>query len=329
VKGRAQIDQLTLPFFSAGNWEGWNHHLRGNIEAFMRAPSQNKKLRVHIGDHTFAFYEEEGKMDMLRWFDYWLKGIDTGIMNEPRVKLCVRTSARECTWRFENEWPIQRTQYTKFYLNPQPSGGIVKGSLNDATLSRSAPATAGKLTYDAGPASKARSSRGIAGASFVTEPMNEEVEITGHTNLVMWVSSETEDMDVFAFLRKVNPDGSVETVSRGMLKVSHRQLDSKLSTAYRPYHTHTVEEKLKPIEIVPIQVEIWATSMVFQKGSRIRLDVMPTDGSHYFSSYHLKNNSVYTGADRSSYILLPIVPPKTEAQTNLGGIKLPRGEGQE
>jgi len=56
---------------------------------------------------------------------------------------------------------------------------------------------------------------------------------------------------------------------------------------------------------------------------------MPTDGSHYFSSYHLKNNSIYTGADRSSYVLLPIVPPKTEAQTNLGGIKLPRGEGQE
>ena len=175
VKGRAQIDQLTLPFFSAGNGEGWNHHLRGNIEAFMRALSQNKKLRVHTGGHTFAFYEEEGKMDMLRWFDYWLKGIDTGIMNEPRVKLCVRTSARECTWRFENEWPMQRTQYTKFYLNPQAYGGTVKGSLNDATLSRSAPAAAGKLTYDAGPASKARSSQGIAGASFVTEPMTEDV----------------------------------------------------------------------------------------------------------------------------------------------------------
>jgi hypothetical protein len=57
---------------------------------------------------------------------------------------------------------------------------------------------------------------------------------------------------------------------------------------------------------------------------------MPTDGSHYFSSYHLKNNSIYTGADRSSYVLLPIVPPKTEAQAaNLGGIKLPRGEGPE
>ena len=329
VKGRAQVDKLTLPIFSAGNWQGWNHHLRGNIEAFMRAPSQNKHLRVHIGGHTFAFYEDEGKMDMLRWYDYWLKGIKNGVMDEPPVKLCVRTSTRECTWRYENEWPIQRTQYTKFYLNAQAAGGVVKGSLNDATLSKAAPSAAGKLTYDAGPGSDGRGARGIPGASFVTEPMTEDVEITGHTNLVMWVSSETEDMDVFAFLRKINPDGSVETASRGMLKVSHRQLDPKLSTPFRPYHTHAVEQKLKPNEVVPIEVEIWATSMVFQKGSRIRVDVLPSDGGHYFSSYHLKNNTVYTGADRASYVQLPIVPAKPGTQlTKLGGIRVGGGGGE-
>ena len=329
VKGRAQMDKLTLPFFSVGNWQGWNHHLRGNIEAFERAPSRDKKLRVHIGGHTFAFYEEEGKRDMLRWYDYWLKGIDTGIMDEPPVKLCVRTSVRDCTWRFENEWPLARTQYTKFYLNPAPAGGVVANSLNDATLSRQPPPAPGRLTYDAGPASSARGSRGIPGASFVTPAMTEPVEVTGHINLVMWVSSETADMDVFAFLRKINPDGSVETVSRGMLKVSHRRLDPALSRPDRPYHAHTTEEKLQPGEVVPIEVEIWPTSMVFQPGSRIRLDVLPTDGNHYFSSYHLKNNSIYTGADRASYVLLPIVPPKGgTALTSLGGIRI-GGGGQE
>ncbi len=323
VKGRAQIGKLTLPLFSAGNWQGWNHHLRGNIEAFMRAPSQNKKLRVHIGGHTFAFYEDEGKMDMLRWYDYWLKGIETGIMNEPPVKLCVRTSVRECTWRFENEWPIQRTQYTKFYLSPEPAGGVVPGSLNDARLSAEAPSAPRQLTYDAGPASSARGSRGVPGASFVTEPLTSDVEVTGHVNLVMWVSSETDDMDVFAFLRKINHDGSVETASRGILKVSHRKLDATRSTPYRPYHTHDVEEKLQPGQVVPIEVEIWATSMVFQKGSRIRLDVLPHDGAHYFATYHLKNNSIYTGGDRASYLLLPIVPPKRGGEvTSLSGIKI-------
>jgi predicted acyl esterase len=329
AKARAQMDKLTLPFFSAGNWQGWNHHLRGNMEAFMRAPSQNKKLRVHIGGHTFAFYEDEGKLDMLRWYDHWLKGNDTGVMAEPPVKLCVRTSGRACEWRFENEWPIQRTQYTKYFLTPTPAGGVVQNSLNDVTLSKTAPAAPGRLTYDAGPAANGRGNRGIPGASFVTEPMTEAVEVTGHINLVMWVSSETDDMDVFAFLRKINPDGTVETASRGILKVSHRKLDPKLSTPYRPYHTHTIEEKLQPNQVVPIEVEIWATSMVFQPGSRIRLDVLPHDGRHYFAAYHLKNNSIYTGGDRASYVLLPIVPAKGGTTlTRLGGIRV-GGGGQE
>jgi predicted acyl esterase len=325
VKGRPDISKLTVPFYSAGNWDGWNHHLRGNIEAFEHAPSKNKKLRVHMGGHTYAFYTEEGKMDMLRWYDYWLKGINTGIMDEPPVKLCVRISARECKWRFEDEFPIQRTQYTKFYLSPEPAGGVVKGSLNDVSLSKTAPAAPGRLTYDAGPASSGRGRRGIPGASFVTEPLTEDVEVTGHVNLVMWVSSETDDMDVFAFLRKVNPDGRVDTLSRGILKVSQRKLDPKLSTPYRPYHSHDVEEKLKPGEIVPIQVEIWPTSMVFQKGTRIRLDVLPHDGEHYFATYHLKNNSIYTGGDHASYLLLPIVPPKPGLVTDLGGMRIGGG----
>ena len=143
----------------------------------------------------------------------------------------------------------------------------------------------------------------------------------------MWVSSETEDMDVFAFLRKINPDGSVVTATRGMLKVSQRKLDPKLSTPYRPYHPHDVEEKLTPGQIVPVEVEIWATSMIFEQGSRIRIDVLPHDGAHYFSSYHLKNNSIYTGPDHPSYVLLPIVPSKPGLVTDLGGIRIGSGGG--
>jgi uncharacterized protein len=155
--------------------------------------------------------------------------------------------------------------------------------------------------------------------------MTEDVEITGHINLVMWVSSETDDMDVFAYLRKVMPDGSVETAVNGMLKVSHRKLDPRLSTPYRPYHTHDEEQKLKPGEVVPVQVDIWPTSMVFQKGSRIRIDVLPHDGVRYFGTYHLKNNTVYLGGDRASYVLLPIVPAKSGPVPDLGGISL-RGD---
>jgi predicted acyl esterase len=314
VKARAQMDKITVPFFSVGNWTSF--HFPGNVDAFERAASKNKLFRVHIGGRLTEFYSDEGKLEQLRFYDHWLKGIDTGMMKEPPVRLCVRTSPTECKWRFEDEFPIKRTQYTKYFLSAQPSGGLVKESANDEIFSTSAPAAPGSLTYDAGPTSANR-----IGASFVSEPMAQDTEITGHVNLVMWISSETDDADVVARLRKVRADGRVENVSDGILKVSHRKLDPKLSRPDRPYHTHDEEQKLKPGDVVPIQVEIQTTSMVFQRGSRIRVDITPHDNQGYFAVYHLKKNTIYTGGDRASYILLPIVPPKPGPVPDLGGLR--------
>ncbi len=307
VKSRAQFDRITVPFYSSGNWGGWNHHLRGNVEAYVRSASEHKKLQMHIGGHTDAFYSEEGKVEMLRWFDYWLKGKDTGIMDEPPVKLCIRVSADECNWRFEDEWPLARTRYTKYYLSTQ-AAGAVEDAMHDLRLTLTPPTDGGEITFPSGPEAYARGRRGQPMVTFVTEPLTEDLEITGHINLVMWVSSETDDMDVFAYLRNMGPDGSVQTATRGILKVSHRRLDPQLSTPYRPYHMHDEEQKLEPGTVVPIEVEIWATSMVFRKGHRIRLDVQPHDGDHYFAAYKLKNNSIYAGGERASYVLLPVIP---------------------
>jgi len=262
---------------------------------------------VHIGGHTDAFYSDEGKHEMLRWFDYWLKGRETGIMDEPPVKLCVRVSVDECSWRFENEWPLARTQYTKFYLTTKPADAVAD-AMHDLGFSTERPTGESVITFPSGPEAYRRGTAGQPTVTFVTEPLEEDVEITGHINLVLWVSSETDDMDVFAYLRDQAPDGSVETATRGILKVSHRKLDPELSTIYRPFHAHDEEQKLAPGEVVPIEVEIWPTSMVFRKGHRIRLDVQPHDGEHYFAAYKLKNNSIYTGGDRPSHVLLPIIP---------------------
>jgi len=306
-----------VPFYSSGNWGGWNHHLRGNLEAFTRAASKTKKLQVHIGGHTDYFYSAEGRDEQLRWYDYWLKGIDTGIVSEPPVKLCIRTSVRDCTWRFENEWPLARTQYTRFYLTTERAGAV-KDAIHDVKLQASPPATSGTLAYDAGPASDARAERGLPTVSFSTEPLAADTEITGPINLVMWVSSDTDDMDLFAFLRKTMPDGTVQTATRGVLKVSHRKLDPGLSTPERPYHSHDVEQKLKPGEVVKVEVEIWPTSMVYEKGTRIRLDVQPHDGQHYFAAYHLGKNSIHIGGEHASYVLLPVVPARSDDKKSSG-----------
>ncbi|MCC7346203.1 MAG: CocE/NonD family hydrolase, partial [Variibacter sp.] len=121
---QAQWDEIEVPFYSVGNWTGFGLHMRGNTEAFMRSKSKHKKLRMHTGSHVHAFYTDDGKQDQIRFFDYWLKGIDNGIMAEPPVKLAIRKGKDEIEWRQENEWPLARTQWTKFYfdLSPAPQG---------------------------------------------------------------------------------------------------------------------------------------------------------------------------------------------------------------
>ena len=111
--------------FTVGNWSGMALHLRGNTEAFMRAASKHKKLRIHTGSHVHPFYTEEGRRDQIRFFDYWLKGIDNGVMDEPPVKLAIRKGGDEIEWRDEHEWPLARTQWTKLYFDlskPPPDG---------------------------------------------------------------------------------------------------------------------------------------------------------------------------------------------------------------
>jgi predicted acyl esterase len=106
-------------------------------------------------------------------------------------------------------------------------------------------------------------------------------------------------------------------VAKGWLRVSHRELDPQLSRPYRPYHKHLRRQWLKPGEIVQVQVEIWPTSMVFKKGHRIRLDIEPRDGvgsapyTHYHADYNVGENTVYSGGDKESYLLVPIIPPVT------------------
>lgn len=311
-RGRcAQWDRVKLPFLSAGNWGGPGLHLRGNTEAFARAASRHKRLRLHTGTHIGPFYRMEGRLDQIRFFDYWLKGIDNGLPNDPPVKLAIRVSKDEEAWRFENEWPLERTRWTKYYLSTQ-SGGLL------TPLPPAGPAT---LSYSAeGPRDDS-----FRGASFVTAPMERDTEITGPINLVMWVSSTVDDMDIFAALRNIAPDGTEVLfpegralpypVTKGWLRVSHRKLDQKLSTPYRPYLAHDEIQKVKPGEVIKVEVEILPTSCVLRKGHRLRLDVQPWDDEpntwfgHDNRSRWRGVNSICTGADQPSYLLLPVIPP--------------------
>ena len=166
------------------------------------------------------------------------------------------------------------------------------------------------------------------GVSFETAPLTEDTEVTGPIVLNLWVSSTSEDMDIFATLRNIDPDGndvcemgqqadSIACVTKGWLRASHRKLDHARALPYRPYHAHDERWWLEPGQIVECQVEIWPTCMVFRKGHKLRLDIGSVDGvgSLYFSHFHADynagaRNSVHAGGEHASYLLLPVIPPK-------------------
>jgi putative CocE/NonD family hydrolase len=317
-------------------------HLRGNTEGFMNAASKHKKLRIHTGSHFHPYHSEEGRNDQLRWFDYWLKGIDTGIMKDPPVKLEIRTggSKKPYPFRYENEWPLKRTKWTKMYLNIERAP-TEKEELLEGTLRKSAPAVQQKATYSgsgstsAGVASASslatthgHGASGRSGVSFVTPVLTEDTEVTGPLVANLWVSSTSEDMDLFVTIRNIDPDGHdvcevgqhgqpVPCVTKGWLRASHRKLDPEKSLPYRPYHAHDERQWLKKGEIVECRVEVWPTSMVFKKGHRIRVDIQPRDGAgsapytHYHGDYNAgAKNTIYAGGRTPSYVLLPVIPAK-------------------
>ncbi|MES2562122.1 MAG: CocE/NonD family hydrolase [Pseudomonadota bacterium] len=336
----ARWEQITVPMYSVGNWGGFSMHLRGNTEGFVNAASRHKKLRIHTGTHFHPFHSEEGRMDQLRWFDHWLKGIDTGILDEPPVKLEIRTggSPKRYEFRHENEWPLARTEWRKVYLridrDVSSEAGVVEGELDCNVPQKEA-----KLTYSASGSTSAgiasgsslattHGNTGRTGVSFESSPMPYDTEVTGPLMLNLWVSSTSEDMDIFASIRNIDPAGHdvcevgqhgqpVPCVTKGWLRASHRKLDPDKSLPYRPYHAHNERLWLEADQPVECQIEIWPTSMVFKKGHKLRLDIQPRDGlgsapyTHYHADYNAgAQNTIYSGGDKQSYLVVPIIPAK-------------------
>jgi len=318
-------NKVKVPLLSSANWGGQGLHPRGNFEGFVRAASDNKWLEVHGIEHWTHFYTNYGLDLQKRFFGKFLKGEDAGWSNQPKVQLLVRHPGEKFVKREENEWPIARTQWTKFYVDP-----------TDMTMATGAAKKSGSVTYG-----------GFSdGVTFLTEPLENEVEITGPIAAKLFVSSATEDTDLFLIVRVFTPDlkevvfqGALDArtpIAQGWLRCSHRKLDPKLTQPYRPYHTHDEEQKLKPGTIYEVDVEVWPTCIVVPKGHRIALSVRGTDyvypgepgletlgkrwtGCAVFTHDDPRDRppevfggdvTLHAGPDRQAYVLLPVIPKK-------------------
>jgi predicted acyl esterase len=259
------FEKTDVPFLSCGNWGGQGLHLRGNVEGFVRAASEEKWLEIHGIEHWTHFYTDYGRKLQLRFFDHFLKGEDNGWDREPRVRLQIRQVDGTFVERAENEWPLARTRWTTLHLTPD--GGLTKDGV----------APDGTLTFDA---------MG-EGVTFLSAPLTEATEITGPSAVKLTISSTTTDADLFVVLRVFSPDldevvfqGAIDPhtpVGQGWLRASHRKLDPVLSEPYRPYHTHDEKQPLMPGVPVECDVEIWPTCLVIPAGYRIGLTVRGKD----------------------------------------------------
>jgi predicted acyl esterase len=320
------LSKVVAPLLSATNWGGQGLHPRGNFEGYTRAASKQKWLEAHGGSHWAPFYTDYGVKLQKRFFDYFLKGVKNGWDQQPRVVLQVRHPGEKFVQRHEKEWPLKRTKWTKFYLNPAAR-----------SLEQKPPKSAGTITYD-----------GLGdGVTFSSAPLNQATEITGPSALKLWVSSETTDADIFAVLRVFDPKGREVVfqgaldphtpIGQGWLRASNRKLDKKLSLPYRPYHTHDKKQPLKPGQAYELDVEIWPTCIVVPKGYRIALTIRGKDYEYEGEAATLSNMknpmrgcgpfvhddetdrpptifggkvTLHMGPDRRSHVLLPVIPSR-------------------
>ncbi|MDG6908500.1 MAG: CocE/NonD family hydrolase, partial [Nitrososphaerota archaeon] len=223
-RGRsADFWKITVPLFTAANWGGFGLHERGNFEGFTESASKEKWLEVHVGRHEEYFYLPYAIELQRRFFDHFLKGLDNGWEKEPQVRLIIRYIDRFET-RFEEQWPLSRTVWTKAHLNAR-----------DKHISWNAPSEESGLSFEAM----------SDGVTFETGPLDRAIEITGPLATKLFVSSSTNDADFFLTLRafdthgkEVDFQGTLDPhtpLSQGWLRASHRKLDLQRSKPYRPY----------------------------------------------------------------------------------------------
>jgi predicted acyl esterase len=326
-----QWDRITVPLLSAANWGGQGLHTRGNFEGYVRAASSQKWLEAHGLEHWTHFYTDYGVAIQKQFFAHFLKGEDNGWDRRPAVQLQVRHSTH-FEERFEHEWPLARTAWTRLHL--RADGGRL------ATCANSQP----------GQASYAAAGDGL---SFLSDPLQEDTELTGPAACRLTLSSSTTDADVFLVLRVFTPDmreltfqGAIDPhtpIAQGWLRASHRKLCPALSKPYRPFHTHDTLQPLRPGELVTLDVELVPTSIVVPAGHRIGLTVRGRDYEFAKSTGarlgHFKNElkgcgpflhddprdrppeifhneiTLHMGGSDEAWLLLPIIPRGVGAST--------------
>ena len=300
-------EKINIPVYTTCNW---NHfHLRGSWEGFNKIKTKKKWMRCHQKFEWPDTYDPAMLQDLKLFFDRYLKNIHNGWELTPKIRMEVMDAYEYPyqTNRPENEWPLARTVYKKLYLN------AATGKLGDAPVKKES-----SVKYDA--------EKGLTTFEYT---FRKDTELTGYLKLRMYVEAKGYDyMDLFITIKKLSTKGEWLPVTIfgterhpgawGKLRVSRRHLDEELSTEYQPVLSHDRDEKLKPGEIVPVDIEIWPLSRIWHKGQKLQLEV----AGRYIRDEWFEplvwftdnkgEHIIHTGGKYESYLLVPVIPPRYE-----------------
>lgn len=339
----ARVENIEIPAYVVASYTN-SVHTRGTFAGYRRMASKEKWLRVHNTQEWFDYYTPENVEDLRRFFDHYLKGLDNGWEQTPKVRLSVlNPGGHDIVGRAEEEFPLARTVYRKLYL-----------SAADSTLLTALPEQENVNTY--------QSAADCHQVNYRYR-MDKPTEITGYMKLHLWVAApDNDDMDLSVRVEKLSKDGQPipdrtgnRIVATGQMRVSMRQLDTLRTTEAEPYHPFTTVQKLKPGEIVPVEIEIWPMGLFFEKGEILQLTVgayqpekaaipfgsaqitVPKEGFTYMpgqqpemmtlggnadecadpaevvtspATHNVGRHCIYTGGRYDSYLYIPEIPAK-------------------
>ncbi len=293
----------------------WTHHI----------PESSKLGDLDFGPQGYV----DLKIEDLRWFDYWLKGVDTGVMSEPPIKIFVMGAN---TWRFEHEWPLARTDWQRWYLN---SNGHANTLYGDGTLSPDAPTNEPPDHYDydpdnpvptlggnnstwtlmkfaadqifPGPLDQRPLERRDDVLCYTSELLEKDLEVTGPLEVVLYAESSARDTDFTAKLIDVYPDGKAIHLAEGIIRARHRKSMEAI-------------EFLEPNSVAEYHIELAPTSNVFKAGHRLRVEISSsnfprfdrclntTDDIGFGTQWQTAHQTILHTSEFPSHIVLPVIP---------------------
>jgi putative CocE/NonD family hydrolase len=311
------IDNINKSGMGLYLFTGWQDPFRREIAFLYSNLHSGKKLLIGPWSHCQTTGFDIGAEE-LRFFDYWLKGIQNGVMNGPPIYYETMNAPKSAEWQSAMQWPPSGATETKYYLGGGKAGSA--SSVNDGTLSLAAPqAEVGHDNYPVDFDVSCPPPGWIAGPcpidekglTYSTDILTSNVQVTGHPVIHLWVSSTAKDGNFFAYLEDIDASGKVHMIADGRLRASHRALRTPPYNNFGlPWH-RSFEEDSRDLPDAPVELvfDLLPTSNVFLAGHRIRVTITGADpvAEDFPQTPSPPTVTVYREAAHRSYISMPVV----------------------